>query len=224
MKNRRILIALLFVMTLAFAQAQPKEFKTTDHYIFNTITVEEIAASLPDKPIVIGLDVDDTVLMSSPGFYYAVNNTDGPNKTNIYGERPLNNEQFWIDMSSKYDKFSMPKHAARKILEMHNKRGDKIYFITARPAIKGEILTEILHRTFNLKNQPPVIFSGKTPKSEFITKHGISIFYGDADSDVQAAFEAGIRAIRVMRSPISTNYGKYQPGHFGEFVLENSEN
>lgn len=211
-----VFLALFMFANVALINAQQQAYLTT--------SVEEIAASLPAKSIAIGLDVDDTVLFSSPGFRYAFSNTDGPNGTNKYGDRPLSNDQFWSDLSCQFDKFSIPKESARKIIEMHRERGDKIYFITARPPVKGEILTSILHREFKLENQPKTIFSGRTSKAEFITKHGITVFYGDSDSDISEAHDAGIRAIRFMRSPLSNNKTKYNPGKHGEIVLENSEN
>lgn len=192
--------------------------------VYSTVSLEEIAKSLPEKKIAVGFDVDDTVLFSSPGFQYAFNNTDGPNGTNKYGDRPLSSDAFWSDMSCQFDKFSIPKESARQVIEMHSKRGDKIYFITARPEVKNEILTSILHRLFNMQNQPKAIFSGRTSKAEFIKKHNVAIFYGDSDSDISEAHDAGIRAIRFMRSPLSNNKTKYNLGIHGESVLENSEN
>lgn len=218
MSSRRIhavLFAMIMLLNVAVMSATPA---------YLTTSVEEIAASLPNRPIVVGLDVDDTVLFSSPAFHYAFNNTDGPGGSNIYGKRPLSNDQFWIDLSCRFDKFSIPKESARKIIEMHRDRGDKIYFVTARPEVKGEILTDILHREFKLVDQPKVIFSGRTSKAVFIRKNRISVFYGDSDSDISEAHDAGVRAIRFMRSSLSNNKGKYNPGKHGEIVLENSEN
>lgn len=218
MNLRRWLLSLVMIVLLVAAPVSAKTFT------YLTTTIEEIAASLPDKPIAVGFDVDDTVLFSSPGFYYAFSNTDGPDGKNKYGERPLSSDQFWKDQSCDFDRFSMPKESARAVIDMHNKRGDTIYFVTARPAVKGEILTRLLHREFKLKNQPDAIFSGKTSKAVFIRKNKISIFYGDSDSDISEAYDAGIRAIRFLRSPISTNKGKYNPGMHGEVVLRDSEN
>ena len=218
MNLKRWFLSLIMVMLLVAAPVSAKTFT------YLTTTVDEIAASLPEKTISVGFDVDDTVLFSSPGFYYAFSNTDGPNGSNKYGDRPLSSDQFWKDQSCDFDRFSMPKESAREILAMHQKRGDKIYFITARPPVKGEILTRHLHREFKLEGQPPVVFSGKTSKAVFIRKHDISIFYGDSDSDISEAYEAGIRAIRFLRSPISTNKSKYNPGMHGEVVLRDSEN
>ncbi len=197
---------------------------TAGKIAFSTITVAEIEASLPSKPVSVGFDVDDTVLFSNPGFHYAFTNTDGPGGTNRYGKRPLSNDRFWEDMSGYFDKFSVPKESGRRVIEMHKRRGDTIFFITARPAVKTEILTEILHRQFKLESQPKTIFSGRTSKAVFIKRHGISLFYGDSDSDISEAHDVGVRAIRFMRSPLSNNKGKYKPGKYGEMVLENSEN
>lgn len=210
-----VLMAVMLLVNVAAIAAQPA---------YLTTSVEEIAASLPQQPIAIGLDVDDTALFSSPGFHYGFTNTDGPNGTNKYGDRPLSNDKFWSDLSCNFDRFSIPKESARKIIEMHRDRGDRIYFITARPAVKGEILTSILHREFKLSNQPETIFSGRTSKAVFINKHKISIFYGDSDSDISEAHAAGVRAIRFMRSTLSNNKGRYNPGKHGEIVLEDSEN
>lgn len=211
-----VLALLMFISLSGFAQGE---------FYYNTISLNDIENSLPARSISVGFDVDDTVLFSSPGFYYGFENVDGPNGTNKYGKRCLASDKFWADMNGSFDNFSLPKESCREVIEMHKKRGDKVYFITARPASKKEILTSILHRTFALPgNSPKVIFAGKTSKGVFIKKHHISVFYGDADSDISEANEVGIRAIRFMRSPLSTNKSKYHPGMHGEAVLENSEN
>ena len=198
------------------------ENKKCDTY--TTISIEDIEKSLPKEPIAIGLDVDDTALFSSPGFYYAFNNHDGEEGKNLYGEKPLSNMKFWEDLCTKFDRFSMPKNSAKKVIDMHKKRGDKVFFITARPdASPNEILTDQLHTAFGLgKDSPKAIFTGYVTKAKFIKENNVKIYYGDSDSDITEARDAGIRAIRFMRSPLSTNKGKYNPGKYGEEVLENS--
>lgn len=218
MIRSRLLSLILIITVLAVSPV----FSAGNAY--STISVEAIEKSLPAEKIAIGLDVDDTVLFSSPGFHYAFNNTDGPGGTNKYGKKPLSSDEFWADLSGYLDKFSIPKEAARRIISMHKNRGDSIYFITARPAVKKEILTDILHHTFNLEGQPKVIFSGRTSKGDFIKKHGIVLYYGDSDTDISESHDVGVRAIRFMRSPLSNNKTKYNPGMYGEAVLENSEN
>lgn len=218
MKFRKLSIVFLFLFfCLNVVSATP--------FSYSTISIQEIEQSLPPQPVSVGFDVDDTVLFSSPGFHYAFTNTDGPNKTNKYGPKPLNSDKFWEDMSSYFDKFSIPKESARQVIEMHKKRNDKIFFITARPKPQKEIVTQLLSQYFSLpKNTPPVIFSGKITKCNSIKQHNIVVFYGDSDTDISEAHDAGIRAIRFMRSPLSTNKGRYKPGIYGEAVLENSEN
>lgn len=217
MKKIRIVLALLMLISVSvFAQG---------NFYYNTVSITEIESSLPPRPIAVGFDVDDTLLFSSPGFYYGFENTDGPNGTNLYGSKPLSSDKFWEDMNTKFDYFSIPKESAKKVIEMHKKRGDTVYFVTARPGSKKETLTTILKKTFVLpENNPKAIFAGKTSKGVFIKKHHISVFYGDADTDISEANEVGVRAIRFMRSPLSTNKSKYHPGMHGEAVLENSEN
>jgi len=213
-KLKFLVLFLLLISTTVFARGD---------FYYNTVTLDEIRQSLPLKSIAVGFDVDDTVLFSSPGFYYGFENTDGPNNTNRYGKWPLGNDKFWEDMNGYFDKFSIPKNIAKKVIAMHKKRGDKIYFITARPETRKEILSKLLKKIFNLpEDSPDAIFAGRTSKGHFIKKHGIKLFYGDADSDISEANEVGVRAIRFMRSPLSTNKSKYHPGMHGEAVLENS--
>lgn len=222
MKSKKLVVLVATLLSLTAGTSFAGEIKKFT--AFNTITVEEIEKSLPAEPICIGLDVDDTALFSSPGFYYAFNNHDGENGENIYGQKPLSNIQFWNDQSTKFDKLSMPKDSAKRIIEMHKKHGDKIFFITARPeAPENEVLTDCLHRAFGLgDDQPKAIFTGYVSKAKFIKENNVTIYYGDSDSDITEAWDAGIRAIRFMRSPLSTNKGKYNPGKYGEHVLENS--
>ncbi len=64
---------------------------------------------------------------------------------------------------------------------------------------------------------------GGNLKFKPIKENKIKIFYGDTDSDIEAAFEAGIRAIKIMRAVNSTNKPLPHNGSFGEEVLVNSE-
>lgn len=211
MKIRKCSLFVLFMVFVSFTA-----FAQGD---YNTISLETLEASLPVYSTTVGFDVDDTVLLSSPGFHYAFTNTDGHNGSNRYGKKPLKSDAFWRDMNGFFDKFSMPKKIAKKVIAMHKRRGDKIIFVTARPASRNEILSSILKRTFGVGD---VIFAGEIKKDLFIRRKGIKVFYGDADSDIRAAHDAGIRGIRILRSPSSTNGWGYNPGKYGEAVLENS--
>ena len=51
-----------------------------------------------------------------------------------------------------------------------------------------------------------------------------ALSYGDSDGDIANTHEAdpSIRAIRIMRSPVSYNLGAVLPGKYGEEILANS--
>lgn len=191
----------------------------------NWITLVELKQSLPKGSIAVGFDVDDTVLFSSPGFMYRENNIDGVNGQNKYGntlKQQRSSKIFWEDMNFKFDQFSMPKKIAYKLINMHKNRGDKIYFITARPPSKQERLSLVLSKHFKLNPKKMLYFSNRKTKSPFIKKLNIKLFYGDSDSDITSAKQAGIRAIRILRSPLSTYKRKFSLGKFQEEILKDS--
>ncbi len=185
------------------------------------VTIADIEKSLESQPPMnIGFDVDDTVLFSSAGFHY------GQRKYSPGSSEFMQSEAFWEEMNNDLDKFSMPKECAERLIEIHKKRGDTIYFITARPATKTETLTDYLADIFALENPNKVIFTGfkrgENFKIEPIKKLNIQIFYGDSDTDIEAAQASGKRAIRIIRAENT----KYKPlpeyGALGEEVLVDS--
>ncbi|MFT3689356.1 acid phosphatase AphA [Paenirhodobacter sp.] len=184
------------------------------------VSVPQIAASLEGQPpMVVGFDVDDTVLFSSPCFYY------GKNKYSPESDDYLKMDAFWTDIhTNNCDQYSMPKQVARELLDMHEARGDEIYFITGRTKGSGEEkLTGELQKTFDLEKMNDVVFTSSAEnKVQFLKDHALKIYYGDADSDMRAATEAGIRPIRVMRSPNSSYKPDPRNGRFGEEVIINS--
>ncbi|MEI6856784.1 HAD family acid phosphatase [Psychrilyobacter sp.] len=186
------------------------------------VTVNEIGLSLPTSSIVVGFDIDDTVLFSSPGFNYGLENQDGPGGTNLYGGDPLQSQKFWNDMNGKFDKFSLPKKSGGELVKMHYTRGDKIVFITARNSSDKSIVSQVLAQSFGV-SQPEVIFTSGTSKTKVMNDKGVDIYYGDADSDISQAKKAKARPIRVIRSHLSTNNTPFNPGKFDEEVLIYSE-
>lgn len=190
------------------------------------VTVDKIRESLPPSPIVAGFDIDDTVLFSSPGFYYGVNNHDGPGGRNKYpaGDSLWHSTAFWNDMNGQFDKFSIPKASGNALIQMHKQRGDAIVFITARDSSKANIVPQILQQCFDLK-KAEVIFTCNQSKTPSITAKQVKVYYGDSDTDITAAQSAKARPIRVLRSPLSTNKTSYKEvGKLGEEVLRDSEN
>ena len=167
-------------------------------------------------------DIDDTVLFSSPCFYY------GQQKYSPGKHDYLKNQDFWNEVNAGCDQYSIPKQIAVDLISMHQARGDQIYFITGRTAGDKDGVTPVLQKAFNIKDMHPVEFMGgrelttKYNKTPGIIEHKVTIHYGDSDDDILAAKEAGVRGIRLMRAANST----YQPmptlGGYGEEVLINS--
>jgi acid phosphatase (class B) len=181
------------------------------------LTIAELAHGLQGQmPMAVGFDIDDTLLFSSPCFYY------GQQKYSPGSDDYLKNAAFWQEINAGCDRYSLPKDVARALIDLHQQRGDTLYFITGRPHTEGEQLTTLLQKTFGIAAMQPVIFTSGPEKTRFIREHGLHIYYGDADSDIVSARAAGARPIRVMRAVNSS----YRPlpvnGALGEEVLVDS--
>lgn len=229
-------LTLLATVVAFSAHAAPKEPYTQAG--FNTrqaeeqqvpvhwVSIEQIKASLKDQaPMNVSFDIDDTVLASSGCFYY------GKQKYSPEDSSYLKNQDFWDEINAGCDKYSIPKHVARALIEMHQERGDQVFFITGRTAGKDDQVTPLLEKTFGVKNMQPVNFMGghgqdvlktKYNKAAAILKHNVKIHYGDSDDDILAAKEANIRGIRVLRATNSTYVPFPQAGGYGEEVIINS--
>lgn len=195
----------------------------------NWTDAETIAASLPKAPITVAFDIDDTVLVSSQCFYY------GRKRWSPDSYDYLHNQEFWDFVADGCDQYSIPKESAFKLIEMHQARGDTILFLTGRTPARDhddntlDELGEILRDTFKITDMHPVLYSRETvvapyqyDKTAHLKNHHVALYYGDSDSDILAAKEAGIRAIRVIRSAVSTNRPLPLNGGYGEEVVRES--
>lgn len=187
------------------------------------VSVEQIKASLEGKPaMAVGFDIDDTVLFSSPGFFK------GQQQFSPSSSDFLNNMEFWEKMNGEWDRFSIPKESGRALISMHLARGDHIYFITARPETKNEIVTTVLQEDFNIpaEKMNKVIFVGEKEgvnlKVPAMKEKKIKVYYGDSNGDITGAREAGARGIRVLRPNNGTNKPMPKAGMYGEEVVVNS--
>ncbi len=117
-------LAIFICTTLHAAELPGKAGKAVKSSEKKYVTVEMIRQSLPSAPIVAGFDIDDTVVFSSPGFYFGEHNTEGPGGKNRYGDDYLHNPQFWKDLNQNYDKFDMKKKSGDDLVQMHEGRGD----------------------------------------------------------------------------------------------------
>ncbi|ACX81568.1 acid phosphatase [Aggregatibacter actinomycetemcomitans D11S-1] len=233
MKNlvKLSLIAMLTAATLPAmaAKSEPYTHQGTNaremlvEQPIHWISVDQLKKELEGKaPMNISFDIDETVLFSSPCFYH------GQQKYSPGKQDYLKNQDFWNEVNAGCDQYSIPKQIAVDLINMHQERGDQIYFITGRTAEDKDGVTPVLQKAFNIKNMHPVEFMGgrdrttKYNKTPGIIEHKVTIHYGDSDDDILAAKEAGVRGIRLMRAANST----YQPmptlGGYGEEVLINS--
>lgn len=193
------------------------------------ITIHELSLSLPQKQkLNVGFDIDDTLLFTSATFYQGVNTYCPEGRDGCHNNRKFWN---WVNSHTNYD---YPKQTGIQLIKLHQLRGDNIYFITARHKSKGsaESLSARLKKVFHLKHMNPVIFVGDNDslpgaatniKTKEIRKHKITVFYGDADSDITSALNAKIRAIRVIRAVNSVDTNLPMNGKFGEEVIVNSD-
>ena len=188
------------------------------------VSVAQIENSLAGRPpMAVGVDIDDTVLFSSPGFWR------GKKTFSPESEDYLKNPVFWEKMNNGWDEFSMPKEVARQLIAMHVKRGDSIWFVTGRSQTKTETVSKTLQDDFLIPaaNMNPVIFAGDKPgqntKTQWLQAKQIKVFYGDSDNDITAAREAGARGIRVLRAANSSYKPLPMAGALGEEVIVNSE-
>jgi acid phosphatase (class B) len=196
------------------------------------ITLTQLERSLPKGPIHVVFDVDDTALFTSAAFQWG---------TRTYGkdivsagvsirEEDLKSEEarqkfreFWTKLNNELDQYSVKKWIANELIQLHKRRGDRIYFVTKRINTGSEQLTPLLKETFDLPDLAPVIFTQRRPKIESFKEIQAVISCGDSDSDIHDSIEAGARPIRVMRARTSVNVEPVHNGAYGEEVLVNSE-
>ncbi|MFH1414693.1 MAG: HAD family acid phosphatase [Elusimicrobiota bacterium] len=165
--------------------------------------------ALSDR-LVVGFDIDDTLLFSTPAFEKGFQSK----------ERPFS-QGFWEIVNFSDEGNSVIKKTAALILEDHRSKGADIYVITARHPPGSTVLKKFLKKNFGIE-EDRVFFEteGKTMRLKSI---GVDIFYGDSDSDITAALEAGAIPYRIMRAPESSYRKKYNPGKYRENIIKDSE-
>lgn len=190
------------------------------------VSLDDLHKSLPPAPTVVGFDIDDTLLFTSPGFNLVLNGKDtgGVNPYGADRRAVIANRKTWEDLHTVHDAYALPKEIGKKLLDLHQKRGDKIYLITARIDIKGELLEQRVRRIFGVELAGPLVFTAMNPKTEHIKRLGIQVYYGDSDSDIEYAQAAGVRGVRVVRAGNAIPYDKLPTnGKFGEDVIIDSD-
>lgn len=168
------------------------------------------AGRLEKKGLRVGFDIDDTLLFSTPAFQKGFNSD----------VKPFSKE-FWRIVNRSDSGASIVKKKVYELVKKHQAAGDEVYVITARKPYNGIYLKRFIKDKFGI----PIshIFFAPNGKVEKMKELKLDIFYGDSDSDIEDALKAGVKPIRVLRSPKSSYKKKFHPGKFGEEILKDSE-
>lgn len=166
---------------------------------------------IPDNEQIqaVGFDFDDTLAYSSPAFDRGFDQA----------QEPFSPE-FWKVVNASDENVSCLKPTVVNILEQHQDAGHQIYVITARQGHGGDAWKQYVSETFSIPKENAYFEpNGKTQR---IRELGIDIYYGDSNSDITAAQQAGIKPIRIQRSSESNYQAKYNPGKYDEEIVENT--
>jgi len=173
------------------------------------------ATTPPSADVVrVGFDIDDTLLFSTPNF------------TAAQEKFTFGTDEFWAEVNGHDRDYSIVKQKCLEILRQHQEDGAELYAITARPGTGGDPCRDFISETFGIPREN-VYF--EKPKTARIRSLGLDIFYGDSDSDIEDAQNAGAVGIRIQRSPDSSyrnsdgSLRKYHPGMYGEEIIPDSE-
>ncbi len=214
MKKIRLLLGFLFFVNFVVGCAAPPVLQAPPQISESspqTRPREQVLSPALENPDVheVGFDIDDTLLFSSPAFDRG------------YGAAEPYTAEFWTIINSSDEEVSLIKEKCCEILNAHQDKGHKVYLITSRNSDGGETLKKYLSERVGVPEEN--IFFEPHGKTARIKELGIDAFYGDSDSDIRYAEEAGAIPIRIIRSPKSSYKGSCNPGCFNEFIVTDSE-
>lgn len=196
------------------------------------ISVEQLALVLPKTKLVVGFDVDDTLVFSAPAFnalepLYPAETIRPKNLDALSEGDRAKYYEFWNKLNGDLDDRSIPKAIGKKLLDLHLGRGDDVWIISKRqsmnPPPAEDVVTKRYERMFGVKLPHPVVQTQLKDKTKFICEHHLGIYYGDADTDVTASVGAGATPIRVKRATDSYAKDVVHNGQLGEVVLKDSD-
>ncbi len=157
-------------------------------------------AALRTADLRVGFDLDDTLSFSSPAFALAFEQ-----------QIPKRSPEFWRFVNARFD-LESPKRLVVGIAMAAKLLGFRIERMTASKGYGGGALAG--HWSW-LADE----FHFEWDKARILESKRFVLFFGDSDSDIREAREAGVTPIRVLRSPLSTRKGGVNPGKYGEWVL-----
>lgn len=201
---KKLLLILTVFVSIHHTDLVAKQDSYENSSLTSTTTV------VVEQKLKVGFDIDDTLLFSTPNFDNALNSSVEP-----YSEK------FWFMVNKNDKKYSKIKQKVKQILDQHLKNGDEVYIITSRKPYGGEYLKRYLSKTFKIPKEN--IFFEPEGKTERIRSLGIKIYYGDSDSDIKNALEAGAKPVRVLRAKESSYKKSYNVGNYNEEILPDSE-
>jgi acid phosphatase (class B) len=196
------------------------------------ITVDQLALLLPRHPVVVGFDVDDTLLFTAPAFnalqpQYAPDVIRPKNYDALTPAQKAKYHEFWNRLNGEFDERSVPKEIGKKLLALHVARGDEIWIISKRqtidPAPATDVVTSRYERMFGMHFQHPIIQTQLKDKTPFIAARHIAYYYGDSDSDITSSVAAGAVPIRVKRGAGTYAKDAVHNGQLGEAVIADSD-
>lgn len=210
----RILAFLALVIAAGAAGCQTAPLSLADNPQKHVLSIEQAATLEGIRRA--GFDVDDTLLFSTGAF-----------RRGFESGHRYDSDAFWALVNTSDRGNSTVKKAARLIIDRYRTRGIELYAITARSPIGGSTLAAYLHEIFGIPEEN--VFFEPESKVARIREARLDVFFGDSDSDIRDAMEAGVRAIRFQRSAKSSyknkdgTLKKYHPGMFGEEIVHSSE-
>lgn len=194
------------------------------------LSLDQLKRILPAHRVVVGFDVDDTLLFSAPAFNALQSQYDAAvirpkNYDALTAEQKKQYHAFWNSINEEYDDRSTPKQIGRALLKLHIARGDDIYIISRRQASvpASDAATRRIEKMFDIKLPHPVVTTNLQDKTPYIAERKIEFYYGDSDSDITAALAAGATPIRVKRAADSYAKDATHNGELNEIVLRDSE-
>ncbi len=157
----------------------------------------------------VAFDYDDTLVFSKPAYERAF-----ASPVQRYSDA------FWSIVNKSYD-VERPQVVPYLLAWTFRLFGFRVAVITSRPAIDAGGLKKDWRHLI-----PPGRFLfAKDPgaRLQLLRAGNYLLFFGDSDSDMEAARQAHVFPIRVRRSPQALSKEDYHPGTLGEVVIPYSD-
>lgn len=168
--------------------------------IFSVVTIGRLG---------VAFDYDDTLVQSAAAFQKAFGKVSQPYTPG-----------FWGIVNQSYD-LEKPKWTVYPIAWVFRVFGFKVTVLSARPAVEADALRKEWR---HLLGRGGFVFAGSDgAKAGHLVAGNFVLFFGDSDTDIEAAQKAKVFPVRIKRSRKSVFKEDYNPGRYGEFILPLSQ-